>query len=62
MTGKTITARIGEAFNKEIQEIKEARLKSGIDKKKKSTRRLTNLLIKHKHWPKIKGEAIEEEF
>jgi len=53
-----VTARIGENFSKEIEEIKEERLKRGIDKKRKSTRRLTNLLIKHDNWEKIKEDTI----
>ena len=53
------TARIGEDFNREIEEIKKERVDSGIDKKKKSTKILTNLLIKHKGWAKIRKDTIE---
>ncbi len=56
---KNVTSRIGEKFSKEIEEIKEARLKSGIDKKKKSTRKITNVIIKHEDWEKIKKDTIE---
>lgn len=48
----------GGNFNKEINDIKEARVEEGIDKKKTSTRILSNLLVRHKYWPKIKLEMI----
>lgn len=50
--------RIGEDFNNEIEEIKNIRLERGMDKKKKSTRRLTNLIIKHRGWKKIREDTI----
>lgn len=53
------TARIGEDFNKELEEIKNERLERKIDKKRKSTKKLTNLIIKHKNWPKVKEDLIE---
>lgn len=56
-----ITARIGETFNKEIEEIKKKRLELGVDKKKKSTRRLTDLIVKHNSWPIIKREMVKIE-
>lgn len=57
---KNTLQRIGENFNKEIEEIKNLRLESGIDKKRKSTRRLTNLIIQHEDWKKIKEDTIVE--
>jgi len=59
MKEKNITARIGEEFSKELEDIKKERVDRGIDKKKKSTRRLTNLMVKHKHFQKIKEDTIE---
>jgi len=56
---KNIIVRVGENFQSEIEEIKEERLKRKIDKKKKSTRRLTNLITQHKGWAKIKEDTIE---
>ncbi len=56
---QTVTARIGLNFADEIEEIKQERVKRGIDKKKKSTKRLTNLLVLHKAWEKIKNDTIE---
>ena len=54
-----ITARIGKEFEREIEEIKLLRLKKGVDKKRTSTKILTNLLTKHDHWPEIK-EALSK--
>ena len=56
---QTVTARIGLVFADEMEAIKQERIKRGIDKKKKSTKRLTNLLTKHKSWKKIKEDTIE---
>lgn len=56
---KTCTARNGEDFAKEIEYIKNQRLELHIDKKRKSTRILTNLIIKHNFWPTIKAELIK---
>ena len=53
------TARIGKDFSSELNDVIEERLKLGVDDKKKSIRRLTNLLVRHKLWPKIKKEMIE---
>ena len=55
---KSKLVRIGEIFIAEIEDIKRIRLEKGIDKKKKSTRRLTNLIIKHQGWKKIKEDTI----
>lgn len=52
-------ARIGDKFNKEIEEIKQIRIKSGKDNKKKSTRTLTNLITKHSRWPEIKRDMVK---
>lgn len=56
---ENVTARMGDEFSKELEEIKEERLKRGIDKKRKSTRVLTNLITKHSAWKKIKEDTIE---
>jgi len=56
---KNKTARIGENFSKELEEIKDERLNRGIDTKRKSTRRLTDLIIKHTGFKKIKEDTIE---
>jgi len=59
MGNKNITARIGDIFNNEIEDIRQKRLENGIDKKKKSTRELTNQITKHNSWKKIKKDTIE---
>lgn len=59
MKEKNITARIGESFSKELEEIKQERIDRGIDKKRKSTRKLTNLMVKHSDFKKIKKDTIE---
>jgi len=59
MKEKNVTARIGEDFSRELEEIKKERVAQGVDKKKKSTRRLTNLMIKHKDFQKIKEDTIK---
>ena len=56
---ENVTARIGEDFSREIELIKEERLSRRIDKKRKSTRKLTNLIVKHRDWKKIKEDTIE---
>jgi len=61
MNEENITARIGKVFNDEIEEIKKQRLDLGLDKKKKSTKTLTNLITRHKDWEKIKKDTIELE-
>lgn len=56
---KNVTARLGEEFSKELEEIKDERLKRGIDKTRKSTRILTNKITQHRDWKKIKEDTIE---
>lgn len=51
--------RVGTEFNKELELIKEARINTGIDKKKKSTRKLTDMIIKHENWPEIRKDLIK---
>lgn len=54
-----VTTRVGERFNKEVEEIKKKRIELGIDKKKKSTRFLSDLIVRHLLWKKIKEEIIK---
>ena len=58
----TKLTRIGQDFENEIQHIKDKRLELKIDEKKKSTRVLTNLLIKHDLWNKVKKDMINFKF
>lgn len=59
MKEENVTARIGKRFSDELEEIKEERIKRGIDKKKKSTKKLTNLFTIHKEWKTIKEDTIK---
>ncbi|HHB93388.1 MAG TPA: hypothetical protein ENK59_09290 [Thioploca sp.] len=58
MNNKSMLNRIGVKFNDEINSIKKARLDNGIDKKKISTARITNLFITHRDWATIKEDTI----
>jgi hypothetical protein len=53
------TKRVGIEFDRELEEIKDARIESGVDKKRKSTRKLTNLIIKHNSWPYVREDLIK---
>lgn len=57
-----IITRIGESFNNEIETIKKERIKYKIDKKKTSTKKITNLIIRHNLWSKIKDDTINYVF
>lgn len=59
---ENVITRIGEEFSKELEEIKKIRIEEGIDKKKKSLRALTNLIITHEGWAKIKEDIIKWKF
>ena len=59
MNEETTTARIGNNFSEELESIKKIRLEEKTDKKRKSTKRLTNLIVKHKRWKEIKKDLIE---
>lgn len=51
-------ARLGNNFFKRIEEIKNARLKKGIDKERISTEKVTNLIIKHNSWSDVEKDII----
>lgn len=59
---KGTTQRIGNKFNAEIENIKDKRLRSGIDKKRRSTKQITDQLIKHADWEQMKEDTIEFKF
>ena len=59
MNKKNITARIGDKFSEALEEIKDERIKRKIDKKRKSTKKLTNLIVSHRDWNNIKEDTIE---
>lgn len=59
---KDSTIRVDVRFNKELEDIKDKRLKSKIDKKRISSNKITSLIPRHKLWEKIKEEIIEYPF
>jgi len=59
---KNNQARIGEEFSKELRDIQEKRIELGVDKKRSSIRRLTNLIVKHHVWNKIKEDMLKYKF
>jgi hypothetical protein len=54
--------RIGENFNNELEKIKDKRLSMGIDKFRASTRKLTDLIIKHNLWIEIREDLLNYKF
>ena len=53
--------RVGEEFVKRLEYIKNKRLDNRVDKAKRSTRALTNLIIKHENWQEIENDTIKFE-
>ena len=51
--------RIGLKFHKDIEDIKDERLKNGNSKERVSTEKITNLIIKHDSWGYIRQDLIE---
>ncbi len=54
-----VMSRIGERFYKEIERIKDARLKNGKSKDRVATEKITNLIVRHSLWKDIANEIIE---
>lgn len=55
---KNHTTRVGKNFYKNMKEIRDTRLELKKDKVKIPIRVITNLIVKHNYWPKIKEEII----
>lgn len=55
------TERIHPRFHEEINEIIEDRIKMGIDKKKKSFRYISGLIVRNGFWKNMKEEIKEFE-
>lgn len=51
-------SRIGEKFYKEVETIKDKRLRMGKDKDRMSTKIITNLIIRHNLWRNIAEKII----
>ena len=58
-TNGGVTSRMGERFYKEVELIKDKRLRNGKSKERLSTEKITNLIVRHKLWPEIAKEIIE---
>ena len=54
-----IQQRMGEKFHKEVEDIKDERLRNGKSKNRLATTKITNLIAKHKLWKDIKANLIE---
>lgn len=54
-----VPSRIGERFYKQVELIKDERLKNGNSKDRVATEKVTNLIVRHKLWPEIAKEIIE---
>ena len=52
-------SRIGQKFYKEVELIKDKRLRNGKDKNRISTKVITNLITRHISWPDIVIKIIE---
>ena len=52
-------SRIGERFYKEIEGVKDKRLRNGKDKDRISTKVITNLIVRHDLWSDIAKKIIE---
>ena len=56
-----VQSRVGNRFHKEIEDIKDKRLRNGKSSDRESIVNVTNAIIRHKHWEKIKIDLIELE-
>ncbi len=52
-------ARIGQKFYKEVEAIKDKRLRNGKDKDRMSTKIITNLIVRHDLWADIAKKIIK---
>lgn len=53
-----IPARIGKKFSEEIGVIQDARLRNGKSKDRVSLEKISNLIVRHTLWDKIKVDLI----
>ena len=56
-----LPARIGVKFHSEMERIKRERIKSEKSEEKISTEKISNIIIRHKLWPQIAKDLINEE-
>ncbi len=58
-TDKGKQSRIGQKFYKELELIKDKRLRNGKDKNRMATKVITNLIARHNSWSEIAKKIIE---
>ena len=56
-----VQQRVGHRFDEELEEIKVARIENKKSKEKVSTAKISNLIVRHKNFKKIKEDIIELE-
>lgn len=54
-----VPSRMGERFYKEVELIKDKRLRNGKSKDRLATEKITNLIVRHSSWPDIAKKIIE---
>ncbi len=54
-----VTSRMGARFHKEIELIKDKRLRNGKSRDRVATEKITNLIVRHNSWPDIAKGIIE---
>jgi hypothetical protein len=54
--------RVSEKFNKEMEDIQKKRIENGFDEEKVSKPKVSDLIRKHKFWPKLKQDLINFSF
>ncbi len=54
-----VQSRMGERFYKEVERIKDKRLRNGKSKERISTEKITNLIVRHSSWLEIADKIIE---
>ena len=60
-TNGGIASRMGEKFHKEIERIKDQRLRNGNSKDRVSTEKITNCIVRYDYWKHIANKIIEFE-
>ncbi len=60
-TNGGITSRMGERFHREIERIKDQRLRNGKSKDRISTEKITNCIVRHDSWGDIAEKLIQSE-
>lgn len=54
-------SKVGENFHKEVELIKDRRLRNGKSRDRISTEKLTNMIIRHDGWQEIFNDLCNED-